>query len=143
MSSIVLDASVAVKWFSSPGQETLVEEAAAIGERYQAGEISLVVPDLFWAEVANYFWKGVQQHRFAPGIAHTSIEMLRSQNFPTIPSFDLIDQALHIALAFKRSAYDSIYIALAMQLGTHLITADERLANAVGIRLPVKWLGML
>jgi predicted nucleic acid-binding protein len=34
-----------------------------------------------------------------------------------------------------------LYIALAVQSGTDLVTADERLANAVAARLPVKWLG--
>jgi predicted nucleic acid-binding protein len=32
-------------------------------------------------------------------------------------------------------------VALAMSLQTHLVTADERLANAVAAYLPVKWLG--
>jgi predicted nucleic acid-binding protein len=49
--------------------------------------------------------------------------------------------AATIAFAFDRTVYDSIYVALAVLLGRRLVTADERLANAVGIRLPVVWLG--
>ena len=51
--------------------------------------------------------------------------------------------SLNIALAFQRSVYDSVYIALAVTLNTYLVTADERLANAVAAKLPVKWLGAL
>jgi predicted nucleic acid-binding protein len=37
--------------------------------------------------------------------------------------------------------YDSLYVALAVQTNAQLITADERLANALAARFPVKWLG--
>jgi predicted nucleic acid-binding protein len=49
--------------------------------------------------------------------------------------------AFAIAAQFKRSVYDSVYVALAMSLQTHLVTADERLANALAAYLPVRWLG--
>jgi predicted nucleic acid-binding protein len=39
--------------------------------------------------------------------------------------------------------YDSLYVALAVQAKTELITADERLANSLAAHLPVKWLGIL
>ena len=46
-----------------------------------------------------------------------------------------------IAITFDRTVYDSLYVALAISHNTSLVTADERLANAVAARLPVKWLG--
>ena len=39
--------------------------------------------------------------------------------------------------------YDCLYVALAVQSKTEWITADERLANALAARLPVKWLGAI
>jgi predicted nucleic acid-binding protein len=53
----------------------------------------------------------------------------------------LLIQALRIAVTFERSFYDSLYVALAMSTKTELITADERLVNALGSRFPVRWLG--
>jgi predicted nucleic acid-binding protein len=32
-------------------------------------------------------------------------------------------------------------VALAVQFNVEMVTADERLANALAARLPVKWLG--
>jgi predicted nucleic acid-binding protein len=48
---------------------------------------------------------------------------------------------LSIAFASNRAVYDSLNLALAVQRGVDLVTADERLANALVTRLPVKWLG--
>lgn len=62
-------------------------------------------------------------------------------NLPTFASYDLIHNAFAIAAQFERSVYDSVYVALALSLQTHLVTADERLANALAPYLPVRWLG--
>ena len=40
-----------------------------------------------------------------------------------------------------RAVYDCLYVALAVQSKSDLVTADERLANALAARFPVKWLG--
>jgi len=55
----------------------------------------------------------------------------------------LFSEALQIALTHDRSVYDCLYVALAVQSKTEWITADERLANALAARLPVKWLGAI
>jgi predicted nucleic acid-binding protein len=55
----------------------------------------------------------------------------------------LMEQALPIALNFGIALYDCLYVALALQAKADLITADERLANAMAARFPVKWLGAL
>jgi predicted nucleic acid-binding protein len=52
-------------------------------------------------------------------------------------------EALRIAFAYDRAVYDCLYVALAIQSKSQLITADERLANALAAYLPVKWLGAL
>jgi predicted nucleic acid-binding protein len=39
--------------------------------------------------------------------------------------------------------YDGVYIALAVLTGMPLVTSDERLANALAARFPIRWLGAL
>ena len=46
-------------------------------------------------------------------------------------------RVLELAVTHRRSSsYDMAYVALAERLGTMLITADQRLINAVGPKLP-------
>ena len=63
-----------------------------------------------------------------------------NRDFPTLPGFG--GWRLEIAVDFDRTFYDSTYVALAVATGTELITADERLVNALGSRFPVRWLGV-
>ncbi len=46
-------------------------------------------------------------------------------------------------MTFDRTVYDSLYVALAVDSKAELVTVDEKLANALAARLPVKWLGAL
>jgi predicted nucleic acid-binding protein len=139
--TFVLDASVAVKWAIPSRNETLAEESFRLLKRYTDGEINFIVPDVFWAEVGNVFWKGVHRQRWSPAFAERAASEIGARDFFTVSSLALLPQALAIALAHHRSLYDCLYVALAIQFKTEMITADERLANALAARMPVKWLG--
>ncbi len=141
MNAFVLDASVAVKWAVPSAQETLTAESLHLLRRYTEGEINFIVPDVFWAEVGNVLWKGVRQRRWQQAVAERAASDMRKRNFFTVASLDLVTDALKIAFAHDRSVYDCLYVALAIQFQVDMITADERLANALAARLPVKWLG--
>lgn len=141
MTSLVLDASVAVKWAIPSTNETLTGESLQLLKRYTQGEINFIVPDVFWAEVGNVLWKGVRQRRWQQAVAERAASDMRKRNFFTVSSLELLSDALRIAFANNRSVYDCLYVALAIQFKTEMITADERLANALAARLPVKWLG--
>jgi len=141
LSTLVLDASVAVKWAVPSATETLTVESLHLLERYTDGELNFIVPDVFWAEVANVLWKGVRQRRWPRTVVEHAASDMKKRNFFTVSSLELMAEALEIALANDRSVYDCLYVALAIQFNVEMITADERLANALAARLPVKWLG--
>ena len=141
MISLVLDASVAAKWAVPSANEPLTLESLRLLERYTAGEITFIVPDVFWAEVGNVLLKGVHQRRWSHGTARRAALDLKGRNFLTVSSLELLDEALEIAFANNRSVYDCLYVALAIQFQVEMMTADESLANALAARLPVKWLG--
>jgi predicted nucleic acid-binding protein len=141
MKVVVLDASVAVKWFLSPKDERLTDEALALYREFLQQKISFLVPDIFWAEVGSAFWKAVRLGRFQKASAQEAIAALGQCELPTFSIASLLERAFLIAATFDRSVYDALYVALAVQSGAELITADERLANALAARFPVKWLG--
>lgn len=141
MTALVLDASVALKWAIPSAQETLTTESLQLLQRYAAGEINFIVPDVFWAEIGNVMWKGARQRRWPQTVAENAASAIRKRDFFTVTSLELLPEALRIAFAHDRSVYDCLYIALAIQFKIEMITADERLANAMAARLPVKWLG--
>lgn len=141
--SYVLDASVAGKWFLPKAGEPLVEEALEILEGYTSGQITLLVPDLFWPEFGNILWKAVRGERISRQSAEEALSMLADIALPTASSLPLLSNALGMAVTFGRTVYDCIYVALALARNLPLITADERLANALATRFPVRWLGAL
>ena len=141
MITLVLDASVAVKWAMPSANEPLTKESLSLFERYRNGEVDFVVPDIFWAEVGKVFWKGARRRRWSQDAAESVAADFKARDFVTVPSQVLLPGALRIAFTCDRSVYDCLYAALAVEAKTDLITADEKLANALAARLPVKWLG--
>jgi predicted nucleic acid-binding protein len=139
----VLYASVAAKWFLSAKDEQLTREALALFSQYVQGEVRFIVPDLFWAELASAFWKAIRLGRLEKSSAEEALRYLGICDLPAYSTASLLDRAFDIATAFDRSVYDSLYVALAVHSSAPLITADERLANALAARFPVKWLGAI
>jgi predicted nucleic acid-binding protein len=143
LNRFVLDASVALKWAIPPANETLSAESLQLLQEYVNGKVDFLVPDIFWAEVGNVLWKGVRLRRWSRAVAERTASEMHARNFSTVPSRTLMTEALIIAFAYDRAVYDCLYVALAIRSKSQMITADERLANALAAYLPVKWLGAL
>ena len=143
MKALVLDASVAAKWFLPSENEPLTLEAKQLLVAHTRDEIAFVVPDFFWAEMGNVLWKAVRTKRISVAQMWARLADVRKLPVLTCASSDLIEDAMRIALRFNRSIYDSLYVALAVESATEMVTADERLANSLAAHLPVKWLGAI
>ena len=141
MTSIVVDGSVAVKWCLPVANESLVSQAQQMLDAHSRGELHFLVPDLFWAELGNVLWKAVRIGRTSRAAAMSGLASIRDLKIPTSASVDLLQLGLEIAFAHDQTVYDSLYVALAVQSGSVVMTADEKLANALAAYLPVKWLG--
>ncbi len=121
--SLVVDSSVAVKWYLP---ENGSERAASLLE---AG-IRLLAPDLLIPEVGNVLWK---RRREMPVEEMEAIAIALTTACPVslCSSSALLEGALSLALAYDRSVYDSLYLALALSEDCPLVTADERFSNAL------------
>jgi len=141
VTTLVVDASVGAKWFLPHTNEPYSQEALHLLDRYARGQLKFLVPDLYWTELTNIFWKAVRQGRWSENDGVLATKAVHGHGFPTFASKALIEDAFTIACNFQRSVYDGVYVALALFTKTELITADERLANALAAHFPVKWLG--
>jgi predicted nucleic acid-binding protein len=56
---------------------------------------------------------------------------------------NLLNLALQKGVQHGQSVYDSLYVVLAVEAAAQLVTADEKLANALAAHLPVTWLGAI
>lgn len=117
---LVVDASVAVKWFlDEPGDR----EARALVE----GSEALIAPELIVAEVLNAIWK-----RLLAGDADVRQGSLVAAALPKLLAHirslaPLAAQALEIAAELRHPTYDCFYLALAQERRAKLVTADRRL----------------
>ncbi len=142
MTTCVVDACVAAKWLLPAAGEGLLEQADHLIARHVKRELQLLAPDLIEAEIGNVLWKAARRKRISPAGAENSLRRFTELGIESIPTSDLLGKALQIAVAYDRSFYDALYVAVALATKTELITADERLVNALGSRFPVRWLGV-
>jgi predicted nucleic acid-binding protein len=141
VNSVIVDASVGVKWLPLFAGEALIDRAKHLLRLLAVDEVSLIVPDLFWIEISSALCKAVRRGDCDPSEASQALVEVQGLALKTIPSTDLVNSAQNIAIQYGRSIYDSVYVALAKATRFELVTADEKLANAVAAYLPVKWLG--
>ena len=136
----VVDASVAVKIFVP---EVLSDQAQAVFAQFASEDgAELIVPDFFFIECANVFWKWVRRSAYPEKDAQEHLHDLTGLGLTAIPAQLLADNALEIALKHQITAYDACYMAAAAQLRLPLITADEKLVRqAAKGAYDVQWLG--
>jgi predicted nucleic acid-binding protein len=121
--TLVVDASVAVKWFVP---EDLEDEADAL-----AGRADLCAPDLIFSEVGNALWGRAARGLITRTDADRGLEALEAVDLTVVESPPLARRALAIACALDRPIYDCVYLACAERLGAPLVTADSRLLRKV------------
>jgi predicted nucleic acid-binding protein len=104
----------------------------------------LYVPDLFYVECANILWKHVQRLGLPSDKALENLEQLRALHFHRTPTYDLVSDALPIALTYAISSYDACYVALAETMGVPLVTADDApIRKLAGAPYAIRGLGSI
>jgi predicted nucleic acid-binding protein len=116
-SEAVVDASVALKW--------VLNEAASSWARALPSNTRLSAPTLLWTECANGLWRLARSvpefdagHAF--GIVSTApVEVVEV-------GLEVQAQALRLGGRLGHPGYDCLYLALALDRGAALATADAR-----------------
>jgi len=124
MTRYVVDASVAIKWFVPE-----IHSDAAF--RLRGSSYELIAPDLLIPEIGNILWKKIIRDGMKLGVAGEILKHFEASPVAICPSMPLAHIALGFAAEERRSVYDCLYVALAMAESCRLVTADEKLHNAL------------
>lgn len=121
--NLIIDASIAIKWFVP---EIHWECAARLQNRPD-----LYAPDFMLLECSNILSKKVRRHEIPRDIADEIQQNLLYTPVQLYPWQDVLEEATEIAHATYRSVYDCLYLALACQLQGKMVTADKKLYLAL------------
>ena len=136
MKRIVPDASIVAAAFFQ-------EEHADAAQKILASGRTLIAPDLLYAEIANVIWKRRHLGEITDDEAIELLNDALALPIEIITCRDLVDAALPLALLTRRTVYDCLYLAAALNSNATFITADRRLVNALA-RTPIsKHIAML
>ena len=124
MSSYIVDASVAAKWFL---QEDHTEEAL----RLLADSHELRAPDLLWLEVHSVVCRRIRRKQLPQRRVFPILWGLRRLPIQIFPSTDLLDLATVLTLDTATNLYDCIYLALAVLQDACVVTADLRFYHSL------------
>lgn len=124
MSKIVLDASVLIKLFIN-------EEGSRRAVNAVKKADALLAPDLIWSEVGNILWKYVRRDELDRDAAMSILQDMLQMPILITASKDLAPVALALATQNDRTVYDCLYLALAVQARCIVLTADQKLVNAL------------
>lgn len=125
MSIAVVDASVGVKWFLP---EVLSPEA----RQWRSGPDELhTLACFFDIEIANVLWKKIWRSEISRADADAILSELPLLPLKRHAEAPLLALAFDLANQTERTVYDSLYLALAVQLSGRMVTADQRFYNAL------------
>lgn len=117
--NLVIDASVAIKWFAP---EVLSREAESLLDSGAA----LFAPDLLLVECGNIIWKKVRLGELARLDGDAALAALRSGPVDLVDTRPLVARALHLAHDLEHPVYDCLYLATAEAVEGVVVTADRR-----------------
>ncbi len=138
--SVVVDASLAVKWLV---EEDDSDKAHAALQSWVARDIARIAPHLMPFEVANALHRRVLRGELNVGDSTRMIARLLESRLELHQPPNLHVRALQLASELKQNAaYDAHYLALAESFGCELWTADERLYRVASASIDrVRWIG--
>jgi predicted nucleic acid-binding protein len=126
--TVVVDASVAVKWVLS---EEGSEDALDLRDYWRDTGETVVAPPIFAAEVTNVLYQRVRRREIGEADALAMLELLLLAVVVREPP-DLYGKVVRLANELSLTAtYDALYLGTAESERCEVWTADKRLVNSV------------
>ena len=132
MSELVLDASAAITW--------LLAEDDALARRVaqRAADSTLLVPVIWHAEMANALLQAQRRGRISPAQARQALVLIAEMEIETDYPAPDAERTHTIARDSGLTAYDALYLELALRKRRPLGTTDAPLASVArksGVKL--------
>jgi predicted nucleic acid-binding protein len=117
---LVVDASVAVKWFlGSSSDEPHLSQAEAVAAAIERSETELLAPGHWLAEVIAVL------ARIDPGAIDDALLLLDDMKPTLIHGVPVLKRAADMSIALNHHLFDTLYHAVALEEGAMLVTADN------------------
>lgn len=124
----VIDSSVAVKWvLHEPGRD----QSLQLLDEYESAAITLIAPSLLLAEVGSVLSKRCRRKQLTIAQAREAFRLFEVRAPVLIDVREQISSALELSLVHHLAIYDCLYLALAIENGCDLVTADERFYTGI------------
>jgi predicted nucleic acid-binding protein len=120
--ALVVDSSVAIKWFAEEEDTTIAMQVLACG-------VDLIAPVLILTETASGLWKKCRIGALPSESARKALWGLERNFRQMITASELLQEAFELSLRYDHPIYDCFYAALAIQRELPFVTADRRLLN--------------
>jgi predicted nucleic acid-binding protein len=120
VAGLVIDASVAVKWF-------IDEDRSAEAQRVLNADADLLAPASILYEIFHALWEATRTRRLPSNRLAEFAEVVPTPFAALTPLEHLYAAAAAMAQSHTLAIYDCAYVALAQREHAELITADERM----------------
>lgn len=131
MNSIVIDASVALKWFLKNEKDR--DKAKLLLKQFADGKIKFIVPTLWLYEIANVFKSNIAQKMMSKITAKRYLKKIKDLDIVSVDFDSVVDAALNLSVKLGISVYDAAYIALSKSQNLPFYTADQKLLDKIPV----------
>ncbi len=135
MPELIIDASVALKWFPPKG-ESSIEEALGIWDSIQLKKLKAYAPTFMLVEVANVL---ARKKKVEAIVFSSVLKKLASSKIVFVDlKKDDLSKLGSLVNKYGLTAYDAQYLLLARQLKCKLVSYDEELLKITDWVVKVK-----
>ena len=124
MSTYIVDASVAAKWFMEEADSNAAARLLADGHWLHA-------PDYLLIKIDSVISKRIRRKEMSEEDGRKVRTAFRQFPIQSHNFLSLLDPAYEIAISTGQAIYDCLYVALATQLDAPMVTADRRFYRAL------------
>lgn len=126
--TLILDTSVAVKFhLLEDNQEEIESLEAAVGD----SRVELLAPGTLLPEAFNALWQRHRRGELSREEVSEAWAVISTIPLALYGPEDLIPRAVEITFESGAIIYDALFLALAEETGTFMVTADDKLLRAL------------